>query len=316
MAGLAAVTEKIKIFASVAVLTIPPAIVARMASTIDSISHGRFGVNIVSGWAQGRVRPDGPVAGREPFRLPLRLLHRIRDGAAASCWETGTSDFKGKYFQMTDCRLSPRPEDADQDRLRRLSPPAGMEFGATYCDYSFALGKGVNTPTAHAPTNDRLMVEAAAKTGRDVGTYMLFMVIADETDEAAMAKWQALQRGRRPWAPWPGCRARPTPIATADDGEHRQAQLAAPEARGQPQHGHARGLLRQRGADAGRGGRGARAPTASCWPSTTSWRAWTSSAQQHPAADEEPQRPARQSRSPEASAIDLLPWSDDDHGKP
>src|SRR6201991_5389275 len=45
MAGLAAVTERIKIFATAATLTLPPAIVARMASTIDSISHGRFGIN-------------------------------------------------------------------------------------------------------------------------------------------------------------------------------------------------------------------------------------------------------------------------------
>ena len=49
MAGLAAVTSRIQLFASVAVLTIPPAFAARMAVTIDSIAHGRFGVNIVSG---------------------------------------------------------------------------------------------------------------------------------------------------------------------------------------------------------------------------------------------------------------------------
>jgi alkanesulfonate monooxygenase SsuD/methylene tetrahydromethanopterin reductase-like flavin-dependent oxidoreductase (luciferase family) len=46
MAGLAAVTKRIKLFASTGVLTIPPAIVARMAVTIDNISGGRFGVNI------------------------------------------------------------------------------------------------------------------------------------------------------------------------------------------------------------------------------------------------------------------------------
>ena len=50
------------------------------------------------------------------------------------------------------------------------------------------LGSGVNTPTAYAPTNERLMA-AAAKTGRDVGSYVLMMVIVDETDDAAMAKW-------------------------------------------------------------------------------------------------------------------------------
>jgi len=50
------------------------------------------------------------------------------------------------------------------------------------------LGSGVNTPTAYAPINERLMA-AAAKTGRDVGSYVLMMVIVDETDDAAMAKW-------------------------------------------------------------------------------------------------------------------------------
>src|SRR5215469_6365787 len=43
MAGLAAVTSKIKLYASVAVLTLPPPVVARMAVTIDSIAPGRFG---------------------------------------------------------------------------------------------------------------------------------------------------------------------------------------------------------------------------------------------------------------------------------
>src|SRR6201987_5542759 len=38
MAGLAAVTSRIELMATVAVLTLPPALCARMAMTIDSIS--------------------------------------------------------------------------------------------------------------------------------------------------------------------------------------------------------------------------------------------------------------------------------------
>jgi pyrimidine oxygenase len=38
-------------------------------------------------------------------------------------------------------------------------------------------------------------MDAASRTGRDVGTYVLFMVIADETDAAAMAKWQHFNAG-------------------------------------------------------------------------------------------------------------------------
>jgi len=48
MAGVAAVTTKIKLFASIATLTIHPAITARMTATLDSIANGRFGLNIGS----------------------------------------------------------------------------------------------------------------------------------------------------------------------------------------------------------------------------------------------------------------------------
>src|SRR5260370_13759510 len=47
MAGLAAVTGRIQLYASVAVLTLPPPIAARIAATIHSISGGRFGIHIV-----------------------------------------------------------------------------------------------------------------------------------------------------------------------------------------------------------------------------------------------------------------------------
>jgi pyrimidine oxygenase len=88
---------------------------------------------------------------------------------------------------MTDCRLLPKP--AGKIALVAAGQSErGMAFTAEHCDYQFVLGSGVNTPTAYAPTNARLMA-AAAKTGREVGSYVLLMVIVDETDAAAMAKW-------------------------------------------------------------------------------------------------------------------------------
>ncbi|EPX2083752.1 pyrimidine utilization protein A, partial [Shigella sonnei] len=67
-------------------------------------------------------------------------------------------------------------------------------FSAQYADFNFCFGKGVNTPTAFAPTAVR-MKQAAEQTGRDVGSYVLFMVIADETDDAARAKWEHYKAG-------------------------------------------------------------------------------------------------------------------------
>ena len=108
-------------------------------------------------------------------------------------WETGRSDFKGDFFQMNDCRLSPRPQ-APVKIVCAGQSERGMQFGAEFGEYNFVIGTGVNTPTAHTPTNER-MLAAAARTKRDVGTYVLLMVIADETDDAARAKWRHYNDG-------------------------------------------------------------------------------------------------------------------------
>jgi pyrimidine oxygenase len=108
-------------------------------------------------------------------------------------WANGVSDFKGKFFTMDDCRMLPMPSSKIEIVCAGQSE-RGMAFCAEYGDYNFILGTGVNTPTAFAPASAQLM-EQAAKTGRDVGSYVLFMVIMGETDEEAMAKWKHYNAG-------------------------------------------------------------------------------------------------------------------------
>ena len=188
MAALAAVTERIELFASTAVLTLPPAVVARMAVTIDSISGGRFGINIVSGWQGAEYQQMGLWPGDDYYSYRyaysaeyVRVMREL--------WETGESSFQGDHFQMDGCMLKPSPSRPIPIVAAGQSP-AGMQFAAEYADFNFALGTGVNTPTAHAASNQRL-IEAAASTGRDVRTYALFMVISAPTDAEAQRKWQS-----------------------------------------------------------------------------------------------------------------------------
>ena len=192
MSGLAAVTQRIKLYASVAVLTIPPAIVARMASTIDSIAPGRFGVNIVSGWQTAEYSQMGLWPGDDYFArrydYSTEYVTVLRE-----LWETGQSDFKGEFFQMDDCRLSPRPS-GDMKVVCAGQSERGMQFCAELGDFNFLAASGINRPTEYTPKN-KMLLDAAAKTGRDVGAYVLLMVIADETDEAAWAKWEHYQSG-------------------------------------------------------------------------------------------------------------------------
>lgn len=70
-------------------------------------------------------------------------------------WGTGKSDLKGEFFTMNDCRLSPQPQKPVKVICAGQSD-AGMAFSAKHADYNFCFGKGVNTPTAFAPTATRM----------------------------------------------------------------------------------------------------------------------------------------------------------------
>jgi pyrimidine oxygenase len=225
MAGLAAVTSKIKIFATAATLTMPAPIVARMASTIDSIAGpGRFGINLITGWQKAEYDQMGLWPGESHYKDRYNYLAEYAT-VLKELMEEGVSDFKGQYLQMEDCRVSPKPTDVKI--ICAGSSDEGLAFTAQYADYSFALGKGTNTPTAFAPVNSRLAA-AKAKTGRDVGSYILFMIIADDTDEKAMAKWQLYREGADQGALlWLTNQAAPN--AQGGTSNTNTTQLAAPE---------------------------------------------------------------------------------------
>ena len=192
MAGLAAVTERIKIYATCPTLIIPPAFAARMCNTIDSISHGRFGLNLITGWQKPEYSQMGLWPGEEHFTRRYGMLDEYAR-ILRELWETGRSDFKGDYYRMDDCRVRPQPAGA-MKIICAGSSDEGLAFSAKWADHAFCLGKGVNTPLAFASNNARLAV-ATANSGRDVSIFVLMMVIAEETDEAAMAKWQSYKDG-------------------------------------------------------------------------------------------------------------------------
>ena len=222
MAGLAAVTSKIKIFATAATLTVPPAIVARMASTIDSIAprpvrdqpdHRLAEGRNIARWACGPAR-----ALQGPLRLPGRIRQILRE-----LMETGVSDFKSEFLQMDDCRVSPRPEGemkiicAGSERRRPglLRPVCRLQF----------------LPRQGHQHADRLRADRRhcwQRQGQDrppCHSYPLFMIIADETDEAASPNGSSTRPAPTPRR-WPGSRINRPP--TNRGRTPTSAQLADP----------------------------------------------------------------------------------------
>jgi len=183
MAGLAAVTENMQLYASVATPTLHPAMVARMAVTIDSIAPGRFGINIVAGWNKSEYQQMGLWPGDEFYELRYDYASEYVT-IMKELWETGRSDFKGKFFTLDDCRLLPKPT-GDIKIVSAGASTRGRRFTAEHCDYNFT--GAIGGPEGIAEVN-RALAEEADKTGREVSTYLSYMVILGETDRDAQRK--------------------------------------------------------------------------------------------------------------------------------
>jgi len=192
MAGLAEATSRIQLFATAPALVLPPAFMARMAVTIDSIAPGRFGVNLITGWQRPEYSQMGLWPGDSHYARRYDQLTEYMQ-VVKDLWETGHSDFKGDFFQMDDCRLGPLPSQPIKVVCAGQSGP-GLDFMAKYADYNFCVAKGVNTPLAITDMVANVAATAEAA-GRKVEALPLFMVITGETDEEAMAKWEHYKAG-------------------------------------------------------------------------------------------------------------------------
>ncbi|SDB07105.1 pyrimidine oxygenase [Belnapia rosea] len=193
MSALAAVTSRIELYATVPVLAIPPAIAARMAVTIDDVSGGRFGLNLITGWQRAEYAQMGLWPGDAHYAQRYDMLTEYVE-VMQSLWNTGRCDLQGRFYTMEDCRLAPQPSRPIPLIAAGTSEP-GMAFAARHCTYNFCTGSGaINDPRDSAGNVAKLRAAAEAA-GSPTRALALTMVIADETDEAAMAKWRHYKAG-------------------------------------------------------------------------------------------------------------------------
>ena len=96
-----------------------PAVLAKMAATLDHISGGRVVLGLGSGWQENEHRQYGIEFDTIPGRL--RRLDEACQVIKALYTEK-TSNFSGRYYQLTDATLEPKPVQnplAALDRRRR-----------------------------------------------------------------------------------------------------------------------------------------------------------------------------------------------------
>jgi len=106
-----------------------PAILAKMAVTVDEISQGRLTLGIGSGWNQPEYEAFGIRFDHRVDRLE-EALQIIRP-----LLKDGRVDFEGKYYQATNCEIAPRGPRADGPPLMiGCMGPRMMGLSAQYGD--------------------------------------------------------------------------------------------------------------------------------------------------------------------------------------
>jgi probable F420-dependent oxidoreductase len=130
LAAMAAITERIEIAPLVACSSFRnPALIAKMADTIDEISDGRFILGLGAGWHKPEYDAFGyPHDHRvSRFEEALQIIQPLL--------RTGHVDFAGTYYTARDCELRPRgPRPQGPPILIGGSGPRLLRLAATYAD--------------------------------------------------------------------------------------------------------------------------------------------------------------------------------------
>ncbi|MFJ4286873.1 LLM class flavin-dependent oxidoreductase [Paenarthrobacter nicotinovorans] len=190
MSGLAAVTERVKIIASMQPLIFNPAVAAKMAATATDISGGRFGINLVTGtyfdeYAQMGVLPEGYGAVRYDYAQEWI-------DAVKALWTNERVTYRGQHFQLEDCA-------GNQALMKGRTPTIvcagmsdrGMAFTAENGDLNFLTG----TDYASLKAMSLRSKEIAAGLSKSTKTATVLVVVIADTDEEAAAQVESYRDG-------------------------------------------------------------------------------------------------------------------------
>lgn len=130
LGALAAVTTRIALGPLVACTSFrSPALLAKMADTLDEISGGRFILGLGAGWHQ----PEYEAFGYPFDHLASRFEEALQ--VIVPLLREGKVDFQGRYYQVHNCVLRPRgPSHAGPPILIGAYRPRMLQIVAHYAD--------------------------------------------------------------------------------------------------------------------------------------------------------------------------------------
>jgi len=192
-AGLLAHTSDITVFATIHTAANHPVVVAKQLATIDQISGGRIGLNIVAGWN----KPEYEALG-----LTLPDDHETRYGYAQewfdivkALWSREDAfDWDGKFFKLKTVLGDPRPS-TPLPIINAAGSGQGREFAVRNADFLF-------TPAIDlSRSGDEIAaLKAQGKAaGRDIDVLTFSHVVCRPTEKEAKDYLQHFGQTNADW---------------------------------------------------------------------------------------------------------------------
>ena len=174
-------TTKLKVLAAILPGPWNPAVVAKQLATIDHISGGRIGINIVSGWFKDEFTAIGEpwLEHDERYRRSKEFIQALK-----GIWTQDNFTFRGDFYRFSNYTLSPKPlQKPHPEIFQGGSSRAARDNAASVSDWYFTNG---NTPDNLKAQIDDIK-EKAAKNGHQVRIGVNAFIIARDTEEEAKA---------------------------------------------------------------------------------------------------------------------------------
>ena len=172
-----------------------PAVVAKMAATIDHVSGGRMEFGVGAAWNEDEHGEYGIPFPRIGVRMDM-LDEACR--IMRSLWTQETTTFEGKHFQLKDARLEPKPV---QERLPLVIGGSGerrtLRIVAEHAD----IWNGFYGDLDEYRHKLDVLARHCADVGRDpadVRKSLTFRAILDEDEQAAQERVREIYGGPPP----------------------------------------------------------------------------------------------------------------------
>lgn len=202
MSALAEATNRVKIWATMHANVHNPAIAAKMYTTLQDVSGGRAGMNIVNGAYAGEFEQFG-IWDPELSHADRYEMTELWTEAVTRLWSEDSVTMHTPYFDLEDCESRPHPS-ARPTIISAGKSEDARRFQARFADGAFLAGDSLEEMRELS----RDVHERAAANGRSCKTYSMLTVVQDETDALAEKKvkeWgagvdrEALALMRRSW---------------------------------------------------------------------------------------------------------------------